>query len=50
MPEIIGFTSYICRLYAFLCKKLLSHAEGAKDVVKDVFWGDFAAGDFAKVM
>ena len=28
----------------------LSHAEGAEDVVEDVLGGDFAAGDFAKVV
>ncbi len=34
----------------FPTQNLLSHAEVGKDVVEDVFGGDFAACDFAKVM
>ena len=32
MLEIKRFTSYICRWYAFLCIKSLSHAEVSKDI------------------
>ncbi len=47
MLEIKRFTIHICRYYAFLCKKSLSHAEILENIPKNFVAGDFSC-DFSK--
>ena len=46
--EIKRFTIHICRYYAFLCKKSLSHAEFRKYIPQNLIVGDLSSRDFGE--
>lgn len=50
MLAIKRIMGYICRWYTFLCKKSLSDAEMAKDVVESFLGGDLTAGDVGEMV